>query len=690
MDEKIYVGLIGANELRDTLEATGVIECITGSVAQVTKEIRGLNKEIGGTIPVFVEDPEMPDSGLQRWCEVFPSKTGTPVVIIRQGDMATLRNESLTEIAAPVTVNTLLEAVGLPSFEVLDDQTFPPGAFVRSAEPEVDEDEDELDQLERALAESEEDSLISVGSNARSASEQSFADHEQFRGRSAAEYETEPEIDEVPRAPYQQEQYREAQESGRRQDEYDQPVTVQHPDSFLGMPPASERRAPEFVAQDTYPAQPERDGYNKGQLDYQNQSDRSQTNSVPRPQEDRFPEGQYGGAEAPAYQGQEQDYRLGQAPQGGFMNQPRDQYNQYGQQGMSQPPYGQQYGQQERYGYGQSSNGYQGGQQAGYGQPPYGQNQPYQDQRNWNQQSNAQYARQQLGHAVIILASKGGVGKSSSSIQMAHEAGKAGMRVILIDANSGQPDLMVMLGLERSNLPTIQDAALSNDVGVCFLSPDQINHFRSHDADQVTFGFVAAPLSKTNRRGDVSNYFYAQVIEEARRRADLVIVDTQILENDDKTGIVEEVFVPVLQTGNGWAIGVTECSAVSVNSLEQRFRDLTGPGGIAASKFMTLFNKVDVEDMEEVVSGRAEAFRGFGEVLGAIPESRVAKLAIDNRELELDTPLFSKRILAALLRIDRSDALLERDREIEAIMAGPEKEPNFLMRLFKPKSKKKA
>lgn len=665
MDEKIYVGLIGATELRDTLESTGVIECITGSVAQVTKEIRVLNKENGGTIPVFVEDPEESDSGLQRWCEVFPSKTGTPVVIIRQGDVATLRNDTLTEVSAPISVNALLEAAGLTSFESLEDKTFPTGAFVGTVEPASDED-DELDQLERDLAESEAEATADeVNTPTQEASEDGQSDHERSRGRRASGYEAEPEL-EASSMPFHQEQFEADREFAGVEGEDDQQADGQYPDSFQGMQPTPEYQSPEFPAGDAYSAPQVRRRDNRNQMGYQDRADYPQANSSPNQHDDRYS------------QWQPQDYTRGQYPQGGFENQPVDQY---GQQGVTQPPYGQ----QQWYGQNSTPGGYQPGQQYGYERPPYGQVATYQDQRDVDH-----YGRQKLGQAVIIFASKGGVGKSSVAIDLAHEAGKSGRKVILIDANSGQPDLMVMLGLERSGLPTIHDAALSDDVGVCLLTPDQINHYRPHDADEVTFGFVAAPLSRTNRRGDVTNYFYAQVIEEARRRADLVIVDTQILENDDKTGIVEEVFVPVLDTASGWGIGVTECSAVSVNSLEERLRDLTGTWGIAASKFMTLFNRVDVDDMEDVVKERAEAFRGFGEVLGAIPESRTAKLAIDNRKLELGTPLFSKRIVAALMRLDRTEELLNRDREIEAIMAGPEKKPNFWMRLFMPKPKNNA
>ncbi|MGP4994615.1 nucleotide-binding protein [Glutamicibacter ardleyensis] len=704
MNEKIYVGLIGASELREALESTGSIECITGSITLVSKEIRRLTAETGAIIPVFVEDPESSDAGLQRWCDVFPSKTGISVTIIRQGEVPTLRTEDLPELHAPLQVNALLESVGLPQFEQLDDQTFPPGAFIQPtrSEPELaDELVDELDLLEQELEASEANRMVSVDSSSRPATdERAFAqgsNPEVPRGRRSSENSPRASESDNNSPQYDPEQYVETHEPQNRNEGYRQSIQ-EFDEQAPGRPHVQDFGQHENSSQGSSSGE-----YQQGQYDrfdppgYNVQPENMQERAPYVPPQQNRGQGQYGQSEQPEPYAQNWNGNHEQNMHGGYQNQ--SGYSQFDQRGTSQYQQDQRYGQNQGYNQPPMHPGAPTENQYGYNQPPMGQpgypqnNQPNtysQQNRSYvRQQENQNYGRQQVGHAVIVMSSKGGVGKSTTSLQLAHEAGKAGIRTILVDGNSGQGDLMTMLGIERSGLPTIQDASLSNDVGVCFIEPEQINHYRPHDADQATFGFVAAPLAGTNRRGDVDHYFYAQVIQEARNRAELVIIDTQILENDDKTGVIEDLLVPVLQTANGWAIAVTECSAVSVNSMELRLRHLTSEMNIPASKFMTLFNKVDAEDMEGVVAGHAEAFRGFGELLGAIPVSREAKLALDAHGLELETPMFSKRIVQALLRVDRSDSLLNRDREIEEAMAGPEKEPNFLMRLFSKASKSK-
>ena len=721
MDEKYAVGLIGdLAELRGILESVG-IECIAGGTPTVAKAVRSLSEETGRPVPVLVEDPEREDKALQRWCSIFPAKTGNPLVLIRQGDIEMIQGADLLAVNAPVAVNDILARAGLPGFEALDGQTFPPGAFVPSQQSTpVAEEDDELAQLEREM-EAQEFETITSGAGHIESSPAMQSQQSDMHGRNYQADATGMNMSAMEEAVYRDpeavseahwNQAREQSPAPMNERERREPEL--NPQGFHNEQGAQQKHEDQRWQNDQQGAVYEQE-YTEAPKVNQNAEPRAQQYRQPAEPERPWntnahqeqPSRQPAEPEQPIngyadQQSQRNDQFSGQsygAPQDQQWpgNQTTQDQGRYGyppndQQGFS--PYGQQQGfNSQHQGYGQQqgfNSQHQGyGQQQGFS--PYSQQQGFnpQHQEYGQQQAHRAFSQQELGNAIVVLSPKGGVGKTSTSLQLAYEAGKAGMKVMLIDGNSGQGDLMGMVGLERSGLPTIQDASLNNDVGVCFIQPEQINHYRSHDADQATFGFVAAPLGSTNQRGDVDNLFYAKVIEEARRRADLVIIDTQILESDDKTGVVEDLWAPIIKSPTGWAIAVTECSAVSVNSLETRLAHLTSVSGIPASKFMTLFNRVDMDDMGEVVDGYGRSFRGYGEVLGAIPQSREAKMAMDEKQFELDTPLFSERVLKALLRVDRTPALLERRDEIESILAGPEKEPNFFSKLIAKTFKKK-
>lgn len=768
MDEKYAVGLIGELDgLKPILESAG-IECVVGNVPYVGKEVRRLSEELGHPVPVLVEDPEKPDSGLQRWCAVFPVKTGIPVLVIRQGDVETLTGDDLSAVISPVALNDILERIGFPQLAELEGRTFPPGAFVAppihesSSLAPAEDDDDELARLEREMEDKE---FASITSGITSESSSGYLQAPPLDMRSRGRRSADSDLEEAEQFNNPREHQSTGDQEldsahglGNGEDHYSNQVRQQEPealhqmpermvvrpapspaprDHFEDQPESRENRDEQFGQQtNAEPAwqdshrndpqgrgyQPERAGQYAPNQDFDQHT--SQYRQSPMHDQSRQgngsldqgqPEWNGNGYSEPGAQGGYQQDRNGQygrpvqdppqnqqwngnyppQDQRGYGYPPNDQFDPRG--GFQRPdqysPNQQGYGADPRYGDGFQQDprgGYNQGQGSAFYNPQQQGFAPQNPRQGFGyQQEQFVHGRQALAKTVVVLSTKGGVGKSSTSLQLAHEAGLAGLKVILIDANSGQGDLMVMLGLERSGLPTIQDASLHNDPNVAFIEPEQINYYREHDADEVTFGFVAAPLSSTNRRGDVDNLFYERVIEEARKRGDLVIIDTQILENDDKTGVVEDLWAPIIKSETGWAIAVAECSTVNVNSLQVRLQHLTQGLNIPASKFMTLFNRVDMEDMGDVVAGHANAFRGYGEVLGGIPFSREAKLAMDSHQLELNTPLYSFRVLKALIRMTRTDALVERTKEIEEILAGPKKEPNFLVKLFNMKRNKK-
>src|SRR5699024_2126813 len=119
------------------------------------------------------------------------------------------------------------------------------------------------------------------------------------------------------------------------------------------------------------------------------------------------------------------------------------------------------------------------------------------------------------GEVVIVTSGKGGVGKSSTAVNMAQyaaETGPDGYRVVVVDANRGQGDLIKRLRLSRLRIPTVYDAALSKDPSRAINRPDI---FAPHRAQwgEISFALAPAPPFDLGDPGVVSAKVYADVID---------------------------------------------------------------------------------------------------------------------------------------------------------------------------------
>src|SRR5699024_9186229 len=158
--------------------------------------------------------------------------------------------------------------------------------------------------------------------------------------------------------------------------------------------------------------------------------------------------------------------------------------------------------------------------------------------------------------------------------QAAAEIG--GLSVCLVDANRGQGDLGLYMRVRKSDLPSIYDAVTIGDRSSAFITPEQINTARGDTGDQIAFWFVQAP--RPQREGDPTRPEpYAQLIAEARQRFDLVIVDTQITEALDTSGLIDQAVGPALARG-GYALGMVELSTPGVENLLTSMAYLRGLG----------------------------------------------------------------------------------------------------------------
>jgi Mrp family chromosome partitioning ATPase len=219
-----------------------------------------------------------------------------------------------------------------------------------------------------------------------------------------------------------------------------------------------------------------------------------------------------------------------------------------------------------------------------------------------------------LASFIISYSGKGGVGKSTASLQMAHKAAAAGLKVVLIDGNSGQGDLRTYLRLNRTDLPTIYDAAIG-PIKNAILTPDVINRHREQNLGEVKFAFIAAPPDDINDPDVVTHDVYRRVIEFARRNSDLVIMDTQIIESADRTGVVTQLILPAL-VHDAWGVGVTDMTNVGVNNLNNRLRKFLREE-VPIDRLMVMINRVHPEQLE-MASKATTYFHDKATFLGSV------------------------------------------------------------------------
>lgn len=195
------------------------------------------------------------------------------------------------------------------------------------------------------------------------------------------------------------------------------------------------------------------------------------------------------------------------------------------------------------------------------------------------------------GDVVIVWGAKGGVGKTTTALNLAQRAAASGLRVVLVDGNFGQGDIRQYLRLAKANIPSIHDAAISRELKDAFVGPDTINYYRPDGLDDIKFVYVAAPPEHLADISVVTPELYAAIIAESTHFADLVVVDTQIIETIDTSGMVTRLIEPLLQE-NAWGVGVSDLSAPGMANLFKKLERFENEG-VPSSRMMTLLNRVN-------------------------------------------------------------------------------------------------
>lgn len=178
---------------------------------------------------------------------------------------------------------------------------------------------------------------------------------------------------------------------------------------------------------------------------------------------------------------------------------------------------------------------------------------------------------------IITFAAKGGVGKTSLALALANRAAAEGLRVAVIDMNRGQGDVRSYLRADSVDLPTIYNAAVTGDSKAAVISPEQLAGARAKNLPLIQFATVFAPPVEMADPEIVNAAVYGKIIALLASRADLVIIDTQISEARDVSGLIDYVVVPALLSG-AWGVGITDMSRPGLANLSDRVRRLSTVG----------------------------------------------------------------------------------------------------------------
>jgi hypothetical protein len=199
--------------------------------------------------------------------------------------------------------------------------------------------------------------------------------------------------------------------------------------------------------------------------------------------------------------------------------------------------------------------------------------------------------------------------------QLGQRAGEAGLRAVVVDANRGQADITTYLRLGRAGLPTIADAAGSGRYEQAILAADRLNGSRHQRLEPVSFSAILGPPPEKSDPRLVTADVYRQMISLARRDADVIVVDTQIAEATDTSGLIDGLVVPMLAEG-AWALAVTDLSTASVKNLHGilgRWRERTVP----RDRVLLAVNRADPSTTVDQVE-LGQAFANVADFVGLV------------------------------------------------------------------------
>lgn len=271
----------------------------------------------------------------------------------------------------------------------------------------------------------------------------------------------------------------------------------------------------------------------------------------------------------------------------------------------------------------------------------------------------------QLAPCVFTLAGKGGVGKTSIALAIAQRAAViGGLRTVLVDGNRGQGDLRTYLSLTRSGLPTIYDAVTTGDPAAAIVTPDRLNANRPDGAEELAIALVQAPPRGLTDPTTITSALYHDVITAARGMADLVVVDTQIVEGSER-GMFDELTIPMLAS-HAYGVGIADLSRPGVDNLIAHLAEFIAQG-VPVDRLMTMLNRVPATT-EFDLQRTSDALSRYGAFLAAVPADPEVHSAMAYGTSIQDNPALAPVLDQILMRVTNNPVFAQSQY---AAAAGP-------------------
>ena len=211
------------------------------------------------------------------------------------------------------------------------------------------------------------------------------------------------------------------------------------------------------------------------------------------------------------------------------------------------------------------------------------------------------------------------VHNTTSALALGQRAVNGGLRrVVVVDANRGQGDLRKYLRVGQVSLPSVYDAAVTGDPRRAISTPAALNAVRDPALPDLSVAVALAPNDGQADPGVVTAMAYRDVIDTARTVADLVIVDTQIIEAWDTSGLIDNLITPLLVEG-AWGLALSDASMPGFDNLIRRLTKLSN-AGVDPSRIMFALNRVPSDAAIGEAAMRQVVSR-FATFVGSVPES---------------------------------------------------------------------
>jgi intein/homing endonuclease len=182
------------------------------------------------------------------------------------------------------------------------------------------------------------------------------------------------------------------------------------------------------------------------------------------------------------------------------------------------------------------------------------------------------------------------VHNSTMALSLGELASSLGLRAVVVDANRGQGDLRKYLRVNQAYLPSVVDAAASGDPMRAITTPERLAAARPAGLPVPSFATVLAPTDSQVDPSLITPAVYREVLAAVREIADIVIVDTQIVEAADVGGMVDNFMIPEL-LGGAWGLGISDPSVGADNLLRRLY--MFAARHIGPERLMIALNRVE-------------------------------------------------------------------------------------------------